>query len=518
MPGERNLVIKDRRKVSLRFALAYPNVYGVGMSNLAVRLLYEYINNRQDALCERFFFTQYGELPRSVESGLLLPDFDVVGFSLQHEMDYLRMLDMLSSSGIPIRSTKRKSPVVIAGGPSATANPIPISPFVDFFVIGEAEPILDDLLSALAVGKPKRALGSLRGIYRAGGSAERLIVEDLDAAYHPVRQVHSLRPDEFSSSFLLEVSRGCSRGCRFCMECFLYQPKRQRSLGRIEEILDQGIASTCLKRVTCISSAFFDHSQLMEVLASLRSRGLRFSLPSVRISGTKEGLMELLAAGGQRSITIAPETPSARLREVINKRFSEDQLKALLGEAKSAGITSLKVYLMVGIPGERPSDLEEMDALMGTISSSGFRPSSVHISVNPMIPKSHTPFQWSPIIAEAEYSERVAILRRICSRHGVRRFEFMDHRWGVIQAYLSTADEGASRVLDALVADLRSGGSGDLGSWRRVLRPMGMSLESLHRPPDLGSDLPWEAIKGAISKSHLIREHGRAMSFASGDA
>lgn len=517
MRGERNLVIKDRRKVGLKFALAYPNVYGVGMSNLGVRLLYEYINNRQDALCERFFFTKYGDLPRSMESRLALQDFDVVGFSLQHEMDYVRMLDMLSSSGIPIRSADRKAPLVIAGGPSVSANPLPVSRFVDYVVVGEAEPVLDELLTALAANDHRR-LRQAGGIYRAGGSADRLVVQDLDTAYHPVRQIHSQSPEEFSSSFLLEVSRGCSRGCRFCMECFLYHPRRQRSLSKVDEILDEGIASTSLKRVTCISSAFFDHTELVKILASLKARGLRFSLPSVRISETSDELMGLLAAGGQRSITIAPETPSPRLREVINKRFTDDELHSLLAGARGAGINSLKVYLMVGVPGETMADLEEMDGLLKMAISSGFRPPSIHISVNPMVPKSNTPFQWSPILPAADYSERVAFLRRICSLRGVRRFECMDHRWGVIQAYLSTSGDGASRILSALVDDLRAGGGGDLGSWRRVLRSMGSSLEKLHTPPSLESDLPWEAIKGAIPKSHLIREHGRAMSIASRNA
>jgi len=509
---ERNVVVKDHRKVRLRFALAYPSPYVVGMSNLAVRLLYEMINNQDDALCERFFFTDYGGLPRSTESGMPLRNFDVVGFSLQHEMDYLRMLDMISRSGIPLKSGERAGPVVIAGGPSVTSNPLPLAPFVDFFVIGEVEPIIDQLLEALP-GKREgveEALGSIPGVYRYGSTAERIFVKDLDLAYHSVRQVHSTSDEGFSSSFLLEVSRGCNRGCRFCMECFLYSPKRERSLETINRIIEEGIPLTGVNKVTCISSAFFDHSSLTEILASLRDRGLRFSLPSIRISEVKEGLIELLTSGGQRTLTLAPETPSERLRSIINKRFEDDQLYGTLSKAREAGIRFVKLYFMLGIPGETDSDVAELKGMLSRIISVGFKPNSIHISVNLMIPKSNTPFQWAPVIARKDFDQHLTAFRRICSDLGIRRVEAMDYRWGVIQAYLSTAGVEASEVLSSLALDLERGGRGDLGAWRRVLRGYGREIEDLYVPKRVEDPLPWESIKGTIPKSVLRHEFERA--------
>lgn len=511
---ERNVVVKNHQKVHLRFALAYPSPYEVGMSNLGFRLIYEMINNREDALCERFFFQDYGQQPRSMESGMPLGEFDVVGFSLQHEMDYLRALDMVSSSGIPLRSAERTRPLIVAGGPSASSNPLPLSPFIDFFVIGEVEPIMDPLLDALSRGDAKEALGSMPGLYRYGAEAERVFVKDLNSAYHAVRQVRSASEDLFSSSFLLEVSRGCGRGCRFCMECYIFQPRRERSLERIEAIIEEGKAHGPMERVTCISSAFFDHSQLMEILEMLRSRGLRFSLPSVRVSGVKGELFELLAAGGQRTLTIAPETPSERLRAVINKQLDEDLLLEALADARDAGISSLKMYFMVGVPGENNSDIEALRPLLTKIISTGFRPSSIHISLNPMIPKSNTPFQWAPLIGAMEFKERLGIFRKICLELGIRRVEQMDYRWGVIQAYLSTSGIEAAEKLELMVKDLRTGGRGDLGSWRRVLRSTGTSFGTLLQPRSLDETLPWEPIKGTVSKNILKKEYERAITYA----
>ncbi|MDH7556355.1 MAG: hypothetical protein QHG94_05415, partial [Candidatus Methanosuratincola sp.] len=294
IPLERNVVKKDHRKVRLRFALAYPSPYSVGMSNLAVRLLYELINSREDCLCERFFFSGFRTPPLSLESNLPLSAFDVVGFSLQHEIDYVRMLDMLDSSSIELTASRRKRPTVIAGGPAVSSNPSPLEDFVDLFVVGESEPVLEHLLNLLSEGQGPRQIGGCRpGLYAPGIEAERGRVESLEDAPHAVRQVHPVSGQGFSSTFLLEVSRGCNRGCRFCLECFLYRPKRERSFRRVREILEQGLPLSGLDRVTCISSAFFDHREICDILAWMRDRRLRYSLPSVRISRTGSDIAEL---------------------------------------------------------------------------------------------------------------------------------------------------------------------------------------------------------------------------------
>jgi len=506
---EANVTVKDRRGVKLKFALAYPSPYNAGISNLAVRLLYEVINNRDDCLCERFFFSAYGVPPLSIESGERLNDFDIVGFSMQHEMDYPRMIDMLRSSVIPLEAGATRAPVVIAGGPSASSNPAPLERFVDFFIMGEAEPVLDPMLE-LASSRDYDSIKHLQGIYSRGVSAERLSVGRLDEAYHSVRQVHPPNAEGFPGSFLLEISRGCSRGCRFCLECFLYRPRRQRSPGTIDCILDEGLPRMSSNRVTCISSSFFDHTGLMEILSSMRDRGLSFSLPSIRVSEMDDDLPALLSAGGQRSITLAPETPSERLRGVINKRFDEDTLVSCLSRYRAAGISSLKLYFMLGIPTETDEDVAFLAPLLRRVISAGFQPRSIHISVNPMIPKSNTPFQWAPLIKGDDYARRLKQFVRICSGLGVRRVESMDYRWGEAQAFLSTGGASAGDALLMLSNDIASGGRGDLGSWRRVLKDMGKRFDALYVPWGIGDTLPWEAIKGSTPKSSLASEYERS--------
>ncbi|MGF3498456.1 MAG: radical SAM protein [Candidatus Methanosuratincola sp.] len=512
IPLERNVVKKDHRKVRLRFALAYPSPYSVGMSNLAVRLLYELINSREDCLCERFFFSGFRTPPLSLESNLPLSAFDVVGFSLQHEIDYVRMLDMLDSSSIELTASRRKRPTVIAGGPAVSSNPSPLEDFVDLFVVGESEPVLEHLLNLLSEGQGPRQIGGCRpGLYAPGIEAERGRVESLEDAPHAVRQVHPVSGQGFSSTFLLEVSRGCNRGCRFCLECFLYRPKRERSFRRVREILEQGLPLSGLDRVTCISSAFFDHREICDILAWMRDRRLRYSLPSVRISRTGSDIAELLAAGGQRSITIAPESPSSRLREVINKPLDESELIGLLEASRSAGIRSLKLYFMVGIPGESLPDLEPLRPMLEGAISAGFDPRSIHVSVNPMIPKGNTPFQWARIISEPEYRFRVSRMREICSSLGIRRFESMDYRWGAVQAFLSTSGREASSVLLLAIKDISEGGQGDLGTWRRVLKGIGKDFETIQPTYSEGDALPWEMIKGGPGRSLLLHEYRRAV-------
>ncbi|MDH5806493.1 MAG: radical SAM protein [Candidatus Methanomethylicaceae archaeon] len=497
--------------MKLKFALVYPNIYNVGMCNLAIRLLYELINQREDVVCERFFFSNYGEIPRSLESGMPLNAFDVIGFSLQHEMDYVRMLDMIKSSGIPLESKNRSHPIIIAGGPSVTANPIPISPFIDFFIIGEVEPILNELLEILINLKNKEDLLSLPGIYQIGKPTEKIYVKNLDNAPHALRQIILEKENGFLSSFLLEISRGCNRRCRFCLESFLYSPKRDRSFKVIKNILETGLLLTNTNRVFCISSALLDHPQIKEILSYLVERKIVFSIPSLRIYDADEELMKLIASGGQRTLTIAPESPSERLREIINKNFPEDQLYNMIHNAKNVGIKSLKLYFMVGIPGEKDEDYENLDKIFSKIISLGFKPSSIHISINPLIPKANTPFQWLPLISKENYERKVDLFRKKALSFGIRRVECLDYRWSAIQAYLSTAGLEASKILMLLIDDITIRGPESLGSWRRVLKLFNKRPENIYIPKSIDQPLPWEEIKTSIPIKLLRSEFIKAI-------
>jgi radical SAM superfamily enzyme YgiQ (UPF0313 family) len=508
---EKNTIIKDHRKVKLKFALVYPNIYNIGMSNLAIRLLYEIINSREDIVCERFFFSGYRERPRSVESGLPLNYFDVIGVSFQHEMDYIRFLDMLSSSSIPIEADKRNLPIIIAGGPAVSSNPMPLTKFIDFFVIGEVEPIINMLLDSLVNRNLNNIYLSIPGLYKPGKSTERIYIKNLDLAPHAIRQVISNLNNTFTSSFLLEVSRGCKIGCRFCLEYFLYFPKRERSFKNIARIIEDGLLLTQTNKLVIISSAFLDHSQIKDILSFLIEKKINFSVPSIRVSKIDDELIKLIALGGQHTLTIAPESHCEHLRNIINKKFDNDLFFDIIRKAKEAGIKSLKLYFMLGIPGEKIEDFNDLDIFLSRIISLGFSPSSIHISINPLIPKANTPFQWLPLISKEDYRERLTIFYKKARTLGIKRIESLDYRWCAIQAYLSTAGQEASELLKLLLEDIKAGGNGDLGSWRRVLRHYKKRPENIYEPRSIEEPLPWEEIKGAFPISILKKDFTKVM-------
>jgi len=512
---ELNVVRKNWRKVDLRIALCYPNVYRAGMSGLTVRLLYALLNAREDVVCERFFIPTLMEPLKSLESNQPLKKFDVVAFTLQYEEDYPNLMRILLESGIPPRSENRTSgdPLVIAGGPCATANPEPLADYVDLFVIGEAEPVLDQLIDQIkATPNPQKRVDEfvdLEGVYvpRISNPTKRVWVRDLDEALHPLAQQihlvdeHSPYMTVFGKAFAVETVRGCSRSCRFCLLRHISLPKRERSLRKIEGIIEEGISYTPVRRVSLIGASIFDYPFLEDACEFIVSRGLELVIPSIRPESVTEHLADLLVKGKQRTVTIAPDAASPNTQEIINKKMDE---AALIDAAKillSHGVNRLKLYFLIGLPGENADDVKAIADLSKKIAEIGYGQNAIHLSINPLIPKPHTPFQWerTPSVTYARQSLKL-LEKRL---KGDNRFviDSLDPRHTQIQAFLSLGDRKIGKVIE-LVA--RYGGG--LGAWRRSLKECKVLLESYTCGRNIDESLPWDKINVGISKRYLFRE------------
>lgn len=401
---EKNIVRKDWRRAGLRIALCYPGSYRSGMSGLAVQTLYGLFNGREGVLAERFFERE-GQ-PRSIESGRPLKDFDVIAFTLQFEEQYAPVLRMLLAAGIEPRRSRRKGErLVIGGGPCATANPIVLSDFFDLFVLGELEPILDELCSALSSGKGERALGELagrRGFYVPGTSdgGERVFADDLDRTPHIVRQIiaEDCEPGDvpvFGKCLMVESSRGCPLSCRFCLSSHIYSPFRYRSSDALLKIIRRGLDETGVDRVAIIGSGASFVSGMDKVLEELTASRIRVSIPSLLPKLLLHGSSaERLASSGLRSVTLAPET-GCSLRFRVGKGVDDGEFAEAASVCRGVGFKKMKLYFMVGLPSETKGDLADLLNLAKLMGDKG--PAEVSASLNAFVPKPKTPFQWAEL-------------------------------------------------------------------------------------------------------------------------
>jgi len=516
---ELNVIKKDWRRVDLTIALCYPNVYRTGMTGMTIRLLYALLNAREDLACERFFVPTRTEPLRSIESNRLLKDFDVVAFTLQYEQDYVNLIRMLQESNVPPRRNDRTptDPLVVAGGPCAIENPEPLAEYVDLFTIGEAEAILDPLIDRIKeFEKPAKRIeefADLKGVYVSSVSnpVNRAWVKDLNKAPFPVAQQVPLVDQRsrympvFGKTFFIEAVRGCSRCCRFCLIGHIGYPKRERSLAKIEEILDQGIRYTQVKKVSLIGSGLSDHSKLEDVCESIVSRGLELSIPSIMPAAVTERLAKSLVKGRQRRISLAPDGPSPHMRTIINKTIDDGQIIDAAKTLLEHGIKRLKLYFITGLPGEKPEDIDAISQLSKRIADLGYGPQAVHLSINPLIPKPHTPFQWEGF-APLPYIRRC--LRSVRKRlRGDRRFRIsrLDPRYAKIQAFLARGDRKVGRVVG-----LATRYGGGLGAWRRALRESEVLLDTYTQRKEVDEALPWDHIHIGLNRRFLIEENERA--------
>lgn len=453
----------------LRVALAFPNTYYVGMSSLALQVVYRAFNALPHVVCERTFWEKVDAeagLPLlTYESQRPVEDVDIFAFTVSFEMDYLNILDMLRQARIPlwaqerlhsVRPDGRPWPLLIAGGPAVSMNPEPLAPFFDVFVIGEGEdviPLIAEIVHTYGADREAAltALARIPGIYVPllhpsdprdpnFRPIERLWARDV-LRVPPTTLIHT--PDtEFANMHLIEIARGCGRACRFCLAGYIYRPPREQPLEAILAWAREGLQHT--DRIGLVSAAVSDYSRIDELAIRLREMGARISVSSMRTDPISVPLVKALAESGTRTLTIAPEAGSQRLRDVISKTQSVEDLMAAVDLAESLRFPQLKLYFMIGHPTETETDIDELIAFVKEVRRR-FRRHLV-INATPFVPKPHTPFQWVAMTPTEVLRARQKRITRALARHRVT-VRADSPEWAAVQAVLSRGDRRIGNVL-----------------------------------------------------------------------
>ena len=505
---ERNTLVKRWDRAELKICLCSPTPYEVSVLSLALQIIYGMWNLREDVLCERAFPNVYNGI-YSLETKHKLSEFDVLAFSLQYETDLINVLNILRKNKIPLLSCERgrEHPVLIAGGPLIMQNPRPFSEIFDVLFIGELEELSNEFLDSLKSSVEKGSIDSIIGlpcVYTSKFKEKRVkrcYVKNLNTCFYPTTQFY---PEgikiAFGPSFLLEISRGCSYNCKFCLARSIYRPLRIRSLKRVKEILDEGLKNTNLDIVSIISFAAADHPELVEILETIVSRGLKFTLPSVRIDKVPFDVLKLLRKIKQKSITIAPEVGSERLASAIGKEIYPEEVTKLAKELYEIGFRKIKMYFMIGFPEESEKDVAEIPKLIENLVSIGF--SRINVSINPLIPKPHTPLQWSPFIEMKEFKKKKKIIIEGIKHRGIVRLSFLKWREGVIQTIIARGNE---RVGMRLVKAERDSFLNKRRAYFELLKCLAKDKRPLFGF-SLDDALPWEVVDVGIRKKFLIKE------------
>ena len=534
---EKNVIIKNPLKADIRFGLVYPNVYKTAMSSLGYQILYNYVNEREDSYCERIIYPSV----RSLETNSPLADFDIISFSLQYEQDYFNVLEILRDAGIPLRREDRTSddPLIIAGGPCASSNPLPLSDFIDIFVIGEAEAVLYDFLDLYLESdiKNKRDLSpflDMQGLYvsQFNNNAKIILLDDMNDAYHLTYPIVTETDDKefipaFSNSILLNVSRACSRGCRFCMSSYMYRPLRETDLENLLSIAEDARSNTGLNKISLIGAAVSDYSKINELTETLREKGFQVSTPSMRIESITRETLVALKSSGLKTLTIAPESIYS-LRKRINKDIKDEDVFRVINDAVELGF-NIKLYFLIGLPYETQDDIDELASLMkqidsmkynidsnsessiksndisiksmsnsaakndGTFSRKKSKSSkkkskvSISFSVNPVIPKPHTPLQWESYDMKGIKS-KIRYLKKNLKGLDIK---FDSAKMGLIQYVLSCGDKEIGDLIERSLNEKIS-----IKEWAQNAPNY-----------EFGDDLPWDSIDVSVSKDFLISEY-----------
>jgi radical SAM family uncharacterized protein/radical SAM-linked protein len=558
--SEVNSVHKDPRLVRLRFALAFPDRYDIGMSHFGMQILYHILNRDERIAAERVFapdldmgthLAASGTPLCSLETGTSLQNFDIIGFSLLYELNYTNILMMLDLSGIPFRSALRDSshPLLIAGGP-CTVNPEPVADFFDAMVIGDGETVVMQMAEAWMTwreggGRGRKDLlrtwADIEGVYvpaffsvhyDASGfqrtrpvisgyeKVTRAVMPELNTADFPDRPVVAFgRP--VHDRLRLEIARGCSRGCRFCQAGMIYRPVRERSVAEIMYLAEQAIAATGYDDISVLSLSTGDYGCLaplmQELMEWVSSRRIAVSIPSFRAGTLTPALMEQIRRVRKTGFTIAPEAGSERLRAVINKNISEQDVTDTVRNAFSLGWRVIKLYFMIGLPTETDADIEAIADLVGRIRNSptkGGRAATIHASVATFIPKPHVPFQWDPQITLAQSKDRIERLRSRLRMRGVT-FKWQKPETSLLEGLFARGDRRLALLLEtAWKKGCRFDGWSDTFNfrlWEEALAESGIDIDFFTtRRRRFDEPLPWDHIDTRVSRNFLLAEREKA--------
>jgi len=527
-----------------KVAIVYPNTYFVGMSNLGLHIIYEEINLRNDSVCERIFLPEKKELEAydktktplmSVETQRPMHQFDVVAFDVTFEMDYFHIPLMLRHGRVPIMGKDRTEfdPIVIAGGPCATFNPEPFADFIDAFIIGEGEGIVSHVLDIIRDGKMEgldrhailRQLADVSGVYvpslyvpiysengvfKGYDIAEgvpKTIKRHFEMLTSGGETVVATNYTEFGAMYIIEVARGCGRHCRFCMAGYCFRVPRVRPL----EILKEGVdrAEKLGKKVGLMGAAISDYPEVDELVNYIRSKDMRYSCASLRADSLTQAVVDGLADSGQKTITIAPETGSERLRRVINKGISEEHLKNAATLSAKSGIQHMRLYIMIGLPTETDEDIEAIVGLaertqahMAEVGCKG----RLTLSINPFIPKPFTPFQWMAMDNQKTVEKKLQYIKKALQKN--RRIEVLveSPKEAYIQGVLARGDRRLGAVLAACAADRGS------KSFKAEMKAAGLDMDELnYRERSFDEFLPWSHLDMGMDEGYLEMEWKRSV-------